>query len=148
MIRGRRFVGIVAGLLLVAFCIACSVVWVGAATKAPKSPRPKIVFTKVPGPGGGPDSRGDIAGKVTGLKDPQNYKIVLWAHTDVWYVQPLTASPYTSIRKDGKWSNWTHLGTTYGALLVRPSYKPGDTTDELPRVGGDVLAVATVRAKG
>src|SRR5213593_635008 len=68
----------------------------------------QIDFTKVPRSGAGADSRGDISGRVTGVSDATIYRIVLYAHTDVWYVQPLESAPLTMIAKDGQWSNWTH----------------------------------------
>ena len=111
------------------------------------APGPKVSFSQVPGRGGGPDSRGDIAGVVTGLAKPQEHKIVIYALTDRWYVQPLVADPYTAISSEGAWSNWTHLGTTYAALVVRPSYQPKPETMSLPPVGGDVIAVGQIPAK-
>lgn len=105
-----------------------------------------IVFTKIPPPGAGSDSRGDIAGRVTGLEKPQEYRVVLYAQTDVWYVQPQTIEPYTVIPRNGRWSNWTHLGERYAALVVRLSYRPPATTASLPSVGGDILAEAEAPA--
>lgn len=112
----------------------------------PPRPVPTIKFTEVPGRGGGEDTQGDIGGNVVGLEGPQKYKIVLYAFTNQWYVQPQVAAPYTDINNDGTWSNWTHLGYRYAALLVRPSFKPEGTTYALPLVGQEVLAVATVAA--
>ncbi len=83
-----------------------------------------IEFTRVPQSGSGSGSRGDIEGSVLGLNEPRQYKVVLYAHTDWWYVQPLVSDPYTDIGSDGKWSNWTHLGHRYAALVVRPSFRP------------------------
>ena len=106
-----------------------------------------IKFTEVPPAGAGPQSQGDIAGIVTGIEKAESYKIVIYAHTDAWYVQPLTDDPYTDIAPDGRWSNWTHLGHRYAALVVRPSFQPPSKTQSLPRVGGDVIARAEVSTK-
>lgn len=107
-----------------------------------------IEFTEVPQGGKGPESRGNIAGRVVGLTDPESYKLVIYAHTDWWYVQPLISSPFTSVQGDGKWSTWTHLGDRYAALVVRPCFRPADKVQSLPPVCADVLAVAEVPAAG
>jgi hypothetical protein len=107
----------------------------------PAKTGPDIVFTSVPKAGGGADTRGDIAGRVQGVDKPETYRIVLYTHTDIWYVQPLIVEPFTAIDGKGNWENWTHLGTSYAALLVRPTFKPKAQIVELPDVGGDVVAV-------
>jgi hypothetical protein len=58
-------------------------------------------------------------------------------------VQPFTGSPYTSIQPDSKWTNSTHLGTEYAAILVSPGYRPQPLMGELPKKGGDILAIAS-----
>lgn len=104
-----------------------------------------IVITQVPPVGGGPNRTEMIAGEVRG-ESPNDYRIVIFAHADMWYVQPYVAAPFTSIGKDGRWKSNTHLGHEYAALLVKPSYKPPATTIALPAIGGDVLAVEVVPA--
>jgi len=59
-------------------------------------------------------------------------------------VQPLVAQPFTKIQPTAKWSNATHLGTQYAALLVDPEYNPPATMNDLPSIGGQVAAVAVV----
>ena len=148
--RRRTVVALVVGVVVVAVWMSCAVIAAKPAKRAPKKPvshGPSIQFTLVPVSGGGPDSKGNIAGKVVNCANPQNYRIVLYAQTDMWYVQPLTDKPFTKIGKDGKWKSGTHLGVTYAALLVQPSFTPKDKTDALPKVGGSVLAVATTPAK-
>jgi hypothetical protein len=100
----------------------------------------RIAFSRIPVAGGGPDSRGTFKGVVVGLPSPERHKIVLFALTDKWYVQPLISNPFTGIDADGFWENWTHLGERYAALLVRKSFKPPPTADTLPDVGGQILA--------
>lgn len=100
----------------------------------------KVEFTQVPKAGAGSDSQGNIAGVVKGIAKPEQYKVVLYAHTDWWYVQPQTIEPLTDVASDGSWSNWTHLGYRYAALIVRASFQPGAKIKSLPRVGGDVIA--------
>jgi len=101
----------------------------------------KIEIDHVPPyePKGGPDTRADIAGKVSGTLAP-GYSVVLYARaSEVWYIQP---SAYAShvIRPDNTWTSWTHTGSSYAALLVRPGFEPVPRLDVLPKVGGYVVA--------
>lgn len=84
----------------------------------------------------------EIGGHVTGARSGE--RIVLFARSGQWWIQPLKAKPFTEIRGDLTWSNNTHFGTEYAALLVGPDYKPPATTAALPATGGAVRAVATV----
>lgn len=107
-----------------------------------------IKITLIPPKGEGPDSNGTIGGKASSptLKD---CRVVIFARTDRWYVQPTKASPYTSIGQDGEWQTDIHLGYDYAALLVSPSYKVPDTgtMETLPKVAGAVLAIDRVPGK-
>lgn len=108
--------------------------------------KPSITITVVPPwDPGGPDKMAPIEGTVTNAE--QGCKVVIYAHGDVWYVQPYVAAPHTTIEKDGQWHNDTHLGTEYAALLVRASYKPPATTGTLPAVRESVLAMTRVPGK-
>ena len=93
---------------------------------------------------GGPDRMAPIAGRVKGARAGQ--QIVLYARSGPWWVQPLADQPFTVIRSDLSFESSTHLGLEYAALLVDPGYRPPSRTDELPSVGGGVVAVA--RSKG
>ncbi|MFL6284976.1 MAG: hypothetical protein ACJ74Q_17675 [Pyrinomonadaceae bacterium] len=108
--------------------------------------KPSIEITLVPPRGAGEERMERIAGSVSGV-DAGKSKVVIFAHTDVWYVQPYTADPDTQIGEGGHWENDTHLGRDYAALLVKSAYKPPGTTGKLPPVAGDVLAIAQVQAK-
>jgi hypothetical protein len=112
----------------------------------PKGMKPSIQITDIPRKGAGPDETERIAGTVTGVSD-QECKVVIFAHTNTWYVQPYIDSSDTPIGKDCKWDNDTHLGSEYAALLVKKSYKPPSATGILPEVGGSVLAVTRATAK-
>ena len=107
---------------------------------------PRIQITLVPPRGEGSDSNGTIGGKVSGV-NPKECKVVIFARTDKWYVQPTSASPHTPIGEDGQWETDTHLGYEYAALLVKPSYEPPSTTGILPKVAGAVLAMDRVPAR-
>ena len=108
---------------------------------------PSIRFTLVPGASvGGPQRLEPIAGQVTGARPGQ--KVVIYARSGGWWVQPLANEPFTDIGADGAWRNSTHLGTEYAALLVDAEYKPTPRADVLPSAGGQIVAVATVKGEG
>jgi hypothetical protein len=104
-------------------------------------PEAKIQITNVPTyePKGGPDTRADIAGMASGKLAP-GYSVVLYARaSDMWYIQP-TAYAAHAIRPDNTWTSWTHTGSSYAALLVRPGFEPVPRLDVLPKIGGYVVA--------
>jgi hypothetical protein len=103
--------------------------------------RPSIEFTRLPPAGeGSSEISGDIEGRVTGARRGQ--RIVLFARSGVWWVQPVGNHPFTAIQADSQWKSTTHPGSAYAALLVDSSYRPPLTLNELPQTGGDVHAVA------
>ena len=105
---------------------------------------PSITFTKLPPAArGSPDKLFPIEGRVTGIEPAQ--KVVLFAKSGVWWVQPTEAQPYTDIHSDTKWRNVTHPGSAYAALLVTPQYRPPLTLDVLPKKGGAVIAIAVTK---
>jgi hypothetical protein len=127
--------------------LATVVLAVTAACQLPAGGVPSIQFDIVPEASpGGSDRVAPISGRVTGARDGQ--QIVLFAKSGVWWIQPLTIKPFTPVGSDSTWKNSIHLGTEYAALLVEPGYRPPATTDALPKVGGPVVAVATVKGTG
>jgi hypothetical protein len=70
---------------------------------------------------------------------------VLYARSGKWWVQPLVGQPFTRIQASGKFSNATHLGTDYAALLADPGYRPPVSLAELPARGAGIAAVEAVR---
>jgi hypothetical protein len=103
---------------------------------------PSIEITAVPEAApGGPARTERIAGRVKGAKKGQ--RIVLFARSGTWWVQPSGKMPFTTIRQDTTWESATHMGTEYAALLVDPGYSPPKTTDALPGRGNGVVDVAT-----
>lgn len=108
---------------------------------------PSIEFTTVPeARTGGTEASTKIEGRVVGARPSE--KIVLYKKTDRWWVQPTPPDqPFTPIRQDSTWSNSTHFGMEYAALLVEPGYRPPATTNSLPIKGGAVRAVAIVRGR-
>lgn len=106
---------------------------------------PSITFTQVPGGStGGPESKGVLAGRVTGYKPGQ--RMVLYARSgNRWWIQPYARAPYTEIKPDGTWSAEIHLGMTYAAALVTGNELQKAVPSDLPKVDESVLAVATVQ---
>ena len=121
--------------------------WACGGGRPPDPVAPSIAFTVVPpAAAGGTERTTDIAGRVTGAAPGQ--RIVLYARSGHWWVQPLTVQPFTTVQPDGTWKNTTHLGTEYAALLVASGFRPPDTAASLPEVGGSVVAIAKVKGTG
>ena len=107
---------------------------------------PSVEFTKIPVSAiGGLDNMDTIAGRTIGARPEQ--RIVLYAKSGGrWWIQPFARDPlFTTIQRDSKWKNVTHLGEEYAALLVDPSYSPPQTAELLPAKGGAIAAVAVVK---
>jgi hypothetical protein len=84
---------------------------------------PSITFARIPqAVPDGPARNDIIEGRVTGASPGQ--KIVLYAKTGKWWVQPLIDQPITDLHPNFSWTNATHLGTHYAALLVKDGYRP------------------------
>jgi hypothetical protein len=112
-----------------------------------KNVEPTIEFSQVPRAGlGGPEKFETVVGRVTDARP--GCRVVLFAKSGKWWVQPLAMQPFTEIRADSTWTNQIHMGTEYAALLVEPDYKPPATTDSLPAKGGAVVAITTVKGVG
>lgn len=108
---------------------------------------PTIEFARIPPQDvGGSVKMVAVEGKVVGAKTGQ--QIVLFAKSGQWFVQPFLSRPFTEIQADSSWQSTIHTGTEYAALLVEPDYRPPARTDELPAVGGGVIAVASVKGTG
>lgn len=126
----------------VSFGLLCSVVLFGGCTRKAEVRKASILLGPLPSAVlGGPDPLGRIMGKV--VDGEPGAKIVLYARSDAWYVQPFKKDPFTNVAEDGSWNNITHLGLEYAALLVRVGYQPHSKMQSLPAVGGDILAVAS-----
>ena len=118
-----------------------------APTAAANQSNLQITITDVPryDPAGGPDTRADIAGRITG-ESGKGYSVIIYARADAWYIQPAPFALH-QIQADGTWKSWTHTGSDYAALVVRNNYKPPTRLDVLPPVQGDVLARTIVEGK-
>ncbi len=132
--------------LLLALLIFICAGWASAEKNNKASAKPDIKITKIPPSGAGPDRTEVIAGTVEGI-DAKLCKVVVYAHTDVWYVQPYAGASDTSIREGKYWKSETHLGSEYAALLVNASYKAPSVIRVLPDIGAQILALARVHAR-
>src|SRR5262245_687787 len=66
------------------------------------SPNLAIAITTIPPyEAGGPDTRADIAGTVTGSVS-SGHRVIVYARADVWYIQPTPYAVHT-IAADGSW---------------------------------------------
>jgi hypothetical protein len=127
-------------------CVAVTLAALGLLWQtAIASSKPEIAITTVPpwDPGGA-EGMATIAGRVTG--DCKKCKVILYAHGDVWYVQPFENRTDTEIQRDGSWNNRTHLGTEYAALLTSADYRPLTTSGALPS-NRAILASAVVAGR-
>ena len=95
---------------------------------------------------GGPERTGHIGGVVSGVL-PSDFRIVIYAHTTHWYVQPSASSPWTGITSEGEWDSDTYLGDRYAILLVKPSYVPPAEVQALPGISGEVVSSTIVAGK-
>ena len=83
---------------------------------------PSIEFTRIPPAAQGGRERTDvISGRVAGARPGQ--RIVVYARSGPWWVQPWPEKPFLSIQPDHTWSTPTHLGFEYAALLVDPAHQ-------------------------
>jgi hypothetical protein len=108
---------------------------------------PLIEFSKIPPAAQGGRERVDtISGRVANARPGQ--RIVIYAHSGPWWVQPWPDRPFIPINADATWSTGTHLGFEYAAMLVEPDYKPPPTMDMAPTPGGSVVLVKVVEGTG
>lgn len=102
----------------------------------------------------------EIRGKVTGLGNRYgDYLVVVYIHTDVWYVHPFAApgegSSWASIKPDGSWSIPTvkrrFPANSVAALVVRRSGHRVESKvwnlKSVPRVAITVLSLRDLRAR-
>jgi hypothetical protein len=102
-----------------------------------------VIDTVPPADQGGPDTHAEIAGKVSGKVSP-GYMVAIYARAfGEWYIQP-QAGFLHPIKPDNTWATWTHTGTRYAALLVRPDFEPLTRLDMLPQANNYILALEIV----
>jgi len=85
---------------------------------------------------------GMIKGRVSGV-EAKDYLVLLYSHTDRWYIQPLDTGygRFTPINDDNSFSNNYHVGAKYAALLCRmPCDNPPTRTAGLPINDPNIVA--------
>lgn len=103
--------------------IAYTLIALGSYLGVPAQAEPTIRFTVIPPyDQGGSETSAYVQGTVVGVKNPQDYCVVLWAKSDRWYIQPELDNYCVGIH-DGTWSADIHTGTRYAALLVLKNSK-------------------------
>jgi hypothetical protein len=108
--------------------------------------KPSIEITQSPPASiGGPIAMAEIAGRVHDATPGQ--QVILYAHSGVWWIQPLANQPFTRIQPDSTWKNTTHLGSEYAALLTNPGYQPTTKLVTLPSIGEGVAAIAVAQGR-
>jgi hypothetical protein len=119
----------------------------GPPTAAQPARDVRIEITQIPvAAPGGPDTRAEISGKVSGAVSP-DYRVVIYARDNgVWWIQPTVFEKH-EIRADHTWATWTHTGQAYAALVVQSDFDPIRTLDTLPRIDGNVLARMAVEGR-
>jgi len=132
--------------ILSAFVFLSAVALVACRSEKPEE-TPSITFIKIPPAAQGGRERVDtISGRVSGARPGQ--RIVVYAKSGPWWVQPWAEQPFIPIESDSTWSTQTHLGYEYAALLVTADYHPAPTIDVAPTLGGSVVALKIVSGVG
>src|SRR5262245_13195460 len=120
---------------------------IAGCARKPADAAPSIEFTVVPEAApGGPDRMAPVAGRTRGAR--AEHRVVLFARSGAWWVQPFRFRPFTTIQPDSTWKSTIHLGTEYAALLVDSEFYPPATMDTLPDRGEHVFAVVTAKGSG
>ena len=105
-------------------------------------------FTTIPPAAvGGSERVAPIAGRATGIRPGQ--RIVLYAKSGVWWVQPLTSRAVHDA--SGRTRPGEHDPSRHGVrgpARRRPAIGPRLRTEALPQPGGGVIAVASVKGTG
>lgn len=108
---------------------------------------PRVEISQVPRAAlGGSAVREEIAGSASG--GSWGSRIVLYAKSGDWWVQPYANNPFTPIGSGGAWKAMTHLGDSYAALLVDREYLPPPRLSALPQLGKGVRAIAERQGRG
>jgi serine/threonine protein kinase len=110
-------------------------------------PNPEIRIEKIPpfDEYGGPTTHADIAGVVSGIPK-SGYHVVVYVNTNSWHVQPEVGTENIPI-VNGQWNTWTHTGKSYAALVVKDGYAAANPLFKLPRLNGEVIALAQQEGK-
>jgi len=107
----------------------------GTALLGQNTPAAATVTLDTPAPGAT-----QLSGHAYGI-DPNTTKVVIYALTNQWYVQPRIDAPFTNISADGSWQSSTNPWSSIVVLLVNPAnYTPAATEITNPALDPGVLA--------
>ncbi|MBC8167580.1 MAG: hypothetical protein H7Y20_17140, partial [Bryobacteraceae bacterium] len=105
------------GINIVCVVLGCCLALLGGCGHGRTRAEPRIEFTSLPPAGdGSPEHMASIRGRVIGAEN--GHRIVLFARSGVWWVQPTAENPFTAIKADSTWNASTHPGSAYAALVV------------------------------
>ena len=100
----------------------------------PSGGQPAVILN-APAPGAG-----ELSGYACNVNTTTT-KVVIYALTNQWYVQPFVDEPFTDISSDGSWSNGTNPWNVLVILLVNPAnYAPAATEITNPALDANVIA--------
>lgn len=105
-----------------------------------KKDTPEIIIeTKPSGIPPGDDNWTTVAGRVEGIENPENYRIIIYALGDKWYLQPYINNYDILLNPDGHFSTDTHGGWKFCLLLADRDFVPQEYIyNALPKVGGKI----------
>lgn len=76
-----------------------------------------------------------IKGKVTNIDNPEKYKILIYVHTDKWYIHPFAGQDegksWAAIKKDGSWSIQT-VKRDFNANKIAALVVDSSTAEDAP----------------
>ena len=81
-----------------------------------------IITLNLPAPGSS-----QLSGYANNINAGKN-KVVIYVQTNMWFIQPFAASPYTNICSDGSWTSYTHSWDRITVLIVDPASFPASAT--------------------
>ena len=121
--------------------VALFLISINVANKVPLAPQLSIRVKEV-----APAAGGVLSGTIEGALDPAGYRVVVYARTNKWYVQPTTHNALTRINRDGSWYVSTRAGSEYAILLVDRGYQAPAIADS-PPTGDEIISSLVVPAK-
>lgn len=85
-----------------------------------------------------------ISGKISELDYYSNYRIVVYAHTNRYYIQPGLDKALTEINENGYWQTETRKGGEYLILLVKKRFEADSLMNSPPQKGSNIIEIFTL----
>jgi len=84
-----------------------------------------------------------VSGTVSGVAPPSAFRVLVWAYTNQYYIQPCDTERTQAIRSDSKWGPVDSHNGQIWVQLVRAGYTPPASAGALPAKDGvNVLATS------